>query len=114
MIGDPAWFFVLLGVPLIGGAFLLIAAIAALQAVIQGTTRAPRARSVALRALVLALVSPVLPMIPISLRHDIDMDVFDVAVVMWIAFAVFGCWWLTRPAGWSRDRFKHSGQGAGR
>ena len=102
---NPEWVWLLTIVPLTGGAFLLIAAIAGLIALIRGSTRAPRARSVAFRAAALALVSPAFPLIPLAfLKWGVEFDYDWVVALFWLSilFFAFGCWWLTRPARWGR------------
>jgi hypothetical protein len=102
---NPEWMWLLTIVPLTGGVFLFVAAIAGPIAIIMGSTRAPRARSVAFRTAVLALGSFAFPLIPLALlKRGVDLDYDWVVVLFWLSilFFAFGCWWLTRPARWGR------------
>lgn len=98
---NPEWMWLLTIMPLTGGVFLFVAAIAGPIAIFMGSTRAPRARSVAFRTAVLALGPFAFPLIPLALlKRGVDLDYDLVVVLFWLSvlFLAFGCWWLGRPA----------------
>lgn len=95
-----AWVWLVSGVPLVAGVLLLISAVAGLMGLVRWTgTR--RARRVAIRALALAVASPLFPAIPlVGLKSGVDVDYRWVEALawLWVLFFGCGCWWLAQPA----------------
>jgi hypothetical protein len=101
---DFASLSILAGVPLTAAGFLLVAAIAGL---ITLATKAHRARHIAFRAMAIALVSLVFPLVPFGFLESgvkLDADLIHAWFWLWLMFFVGGCWWLARPARVTRHR----------